>query len=556
MGSPVGFPVSFSASFFLRSAAGTWTNPTPVDAAVLSTSDHGFNMSAQVLHNHLFISYKSAQNRLHVWDGTTLRRTGLAQPAIPSAANSGGAGSLSGTRYYRVRYIESGAAVNGKPTYRRSEPSTTLTFAPSGTNASITVTKPAGISEGETHWELEASTDNANFYILATVVVGTTTYVDSTAYGVGYGGGVLSEQIGLYTLQPSAKFIIADEDRLILAGHWTDLSQQSHVFWTPVWNDPGAGNDERLPLQSFFNNQVSLDNYDGGPITGLSQAIDGVFYVFKWSGVYRFARTGILTHAYDIQCLSKTRGAIPGSIVNGLDENGDPAVYFLDPYIGPTRIGRTGLQSITGLRSVWRRANVYAPYIAARGIYYPYKHQVHWWIAVDGAYYPNLKLVLQVNDLRATPGGVGGGWSLATGPIASIAAVTLVTEVGVGQPSANARPYIGTLTGNVGVLSGQLMRCDVGVTDAGTAYTAALTTRAHLPGGIMGRFGTMSAAIEGEANYLSYPTVSIVRDYEAEVITGTISNGFVPTGSETRVIRVLDQLAVSGAKALQIRISD
>src|SRR5690606_5003066 len=97
-------------------------------------------------------------------------------------------------------------------TLRRSEPSASQSFTPSGSGTAARVTKPATISEGETHWEIEASTDNVNFYVIATQAVGTTTYNDSADPDT-YSDNPLSEDIGDYTLLWSAKFLSVDEDR-------------------------------------------------------------------------------------------------------------------------------------------------------------------------------------------------------------------------------------------------------------------------------------------------------------------------------------------------------
>jgi hypothetical protein len=201
------------------------------------------------LHGKLFIAYNSGVDRLHVFiqGESALRKTGLDAPAAaPTGADGGGAGSLTGTRYYRVRFTEQASGV----TVRRSEPSAVLTKTPDGAHVNLTITKPATISEGETHWELEASTDNANFYRIATTVVGTTTATDTVAYSTGYAANglyELSEDIGDYALIPSVKYLTADRDKLIGAGSWEDEDFDSRVLWTPVPSDPGVGDDERGP---------------------------------------------------------------------------------------------------------------------------------------------------------------------------------------------------------------------------------------------------------------------------------------------------------------------
>jgi len=70
-----------------RLAAGTaWSAPTLKD----NPSGNGWDFSAASINGMLAIAYKSGQSRLHMWDGSTVRRAGLATPtAAPTAANNG-----------------------------------------------------------------------------------------------------------------------------------------------------------------------------------------------------------------------------------------------------------------------------------------------------------------------------------------------------------------------------------------------------------------------------------------------------------------------------------
>src|SRR3990167_2869256 len=192
------YAVTGSTSSALNRKTTSWSTVTIDDAASLAGFSQ-FRWQGASLHGKLFLAYDSTVDRLHVWDGTSLRRAGLAEPAAPTGADTG-SGSFSGTRYYRVRYTEQVSGV----TVRRSEPSDSLTFSPSGSGTGVVVTKPAAISEGETHWELEASFDDTNFYVIATTLVETTTVTDSTAYTTGYADTfTLSEDVGDYALIPS-----------------------------------------------------------------------------------------------------------------------------------------------------------------------------------------------------------------------------------------------------------------------------------------------------------------------------------------------------------------
>lgn len=550
----VGITAGVSSTWAKRTG-GNWSPVVPADAAV-NTAPNIYGIVSQTGPSSLsplgklFFAYPSAVDRLHVWDpnnGATLRRTGLAQPAAPTAADEG-VGTYSGVRYFRIRYSRE-AGVGNEVTIQ-SEPSLAVTFTPSGTGAGATITRPVLLGEGEQFWTLEASLDNVNFYVLQTQAIGTTTTIDATPYATGYASqGPLSELIGSYLLQPSARYLAVDGDRLLLAGHWTDPSRMSSVWWTPVFNDPGVGNDERLPLQ--VNNTRSLDNFDGGPITGITSGLNGVWYAFKWNHIYQFTRTGDVTNAYDVLTISTKRGALPGSIFPGMDEYGSPCIYFLDPLMGPSRIGGMGLQVITGLRTTWGRVNLSAANIISRGVYYPYKQQAHWWVAVDGSDTPNLKLVLQINQLQAVGGNaISRGWSLATGRIAQAYSATTFTEVRTvgGFQVLTELPFIGLTSPDF------IQRCDVDTTDAGIAYTATIVSGPKFFAGILNKWGAMTATLLASISATGRVAIQFIRDFGLE--TTTVTAPLAATASETLTFQPLDNLDMSGARAIQVGFSD
>ena len=546
------FAIPAGAVVVGKRTAGTWSVVTP-DDAIVTTAPNIYNISFQSLNGKLFIAYPSAQDRLHVWDGTNLRRTGLAQSAAPTGADQG-VGTFSGTRYYRVRYvIKSGSTI-----LVRSEPSAVLTFVPSGVGAGVTVTKPAAISEHETHWELEASTDNVTFYRIASTVVGTTTFIDTIAFAVGYAaGGTLSDAIGAYTLEKSVRFLSVDLARLLYAGHFTDASLKSTIGWTPVPNDPGVGNDERAPIVTTggaaINTTLALDNYDGGSITGISAASNGLWWAFKWSRIYRQIHTGDPATAYDSKAiLGQEKGALSGSIVSGVDEVGQDCVYFADPVFGPSRAGVNGVQTIRGLRTTWRRVNTLATKVISRALYYPDKQQVHWWFAADANDSPTLKFVLQTTSQRFEGEGYTRGWSTATGVIAQAYSVCNFSEQVSNDPSPlitlRSRPFIGLATTNY------IQRCDTGPTDNGTTFKARIKTRPYMIVGILNKWGVLVAGLLAASNSGRSLIVRIIRDFGVE--TASITTTLQPAASEDLVFKTFDALHMSEAKSIQIEFTE
>lgn len=525
-----------------------WHTVAPVDAITVSGS-YAFSVQALSFHGHLFLAYKSAQDRLHVWDGTTLRRTGLVEPsAAPTGANAG-VGTFAGKRYYRTRE----AVVSGSTVLLRSEPSAVLTASPSGTGASYTVTKPATTNSNATHWEIEASLDNANFYRMARIAVATTTHSDSVAFNTGYAAtGTLSEDVGDYTVVPSVRYLAADGDRLVCGGSYEDASLASDIIWTTVTNEPGVGNDERIPVDT--DNRLSLDGRDGGDLTGLSGSIAGYLYATKLSAIYRLVRSGQRSKAYDAFPLTKSRGALHGSLIEAVDQSGNACLYALDPRIGPIRIGLQGVQTAgKDILTTWRTINLDATQAVCRGVYYPDKQQVHWWIAVDGANAPSMRVTLQVNEARDTDDGVRKGWAIHTlpGTTKVYAACLFADNIEDGAARSLAlRPFIGTNSA-----SGLIQQCDTGDDDNGTAFAARIVSRPILGAGLLSQFGVLSAAVLAEAATGVELRVSASRDYGAESLT-PIDVPLDPDGSETSVIKPIDNFSFNELRTVQVEFTD
>lgn len=542
-----------SATWARRSVSGVWSEVIPPADCELDLVEGGdiYAITSQSLNGKLFLAYpNTGQDRLQVWDGIAIRNSGLKPigAATPVVASEG-SGTFAATRYYRTRYV----VKSGSVVLRRSEPSHIALFPPPGTGAGARVNRTVLLNDGETDWEVEASLNNVDFYRIATLGIGTLFYDDTTSDTVGYAAeGILSEAIDTYHPIHSAKFLAIEGDRLIVGGHQSDLSKQSLVGWTPVQNDPGVGNDERLPFGP--NNTVNLDNYDGGPLTGVAPGALGTWYAFKWKRIYRFSRTGNFVRAYENVTLSSTSGAIEGSIVQGVDENGVNCLYFLDPSQGPTRLGSNGLQVIVGLRETWKRVNLRAGKVVARGIYYADKQQVHWWLSVDGNDQPSLKIVLQVTEIHskkvAGGNGVGGGWSTATGRIAEALCVAIFTEIVsiAGVVQVSNRPFIGLTAPDF------IQRCDVESTDAGVPYRTVIRTRPYIAAGLLNQWGAMTAALLATANVGSSVVISFIRDFGVESQSRTTN--LVPVGAETEVIKAFDDLVISEAVTIQVEIAD
>lgn len=548
-----------------RNVTGTWGTVTPDDA--INTNyllGYGSSIRGASLHGKFYISYKSSVDQLHVWDGTTLRKTGLAQPAAaPTATDGGGGGTIASKRYYRIRYV----TMSGTTVLRRSEPSSVLGFTPDGSHANVTVTRPALISQGETHWEIEASTDNANFYRLTQILVATTTYADTIVFAAGYAsGGVLSELLTAYTLIPSGKYMTTDADRLIIGGSWENSLYGSRIWWTPVLGSTGVGNDERLDMT--VNPYIDLDGFEGGDLTGLSHSVNGYLYAFKWGAIYKVLRKGQATGAYDAVPITKSRGAFPNSLVEGVDQAGNPALYFLDPLVGPMRIGIYGLEWLgRDLRTLWGRVNQNAV-VPAHGVFYQSKNQVHFWVALDGADHPNAKIIVHTDQIVSDANGGRRGW--VTVPVGDrISDAYCSTMFSDNIDSADIRsfsqtPFIGKgqwiVAGST--IKQLIQRCDVGTTDAFNAgdttafYRARVQTRPFSPVGVGNQTGLMAATLvvasaSAPANDVH---VQAVKNFGVE--TKTLGVDLFSLGTEDVLVKQLDNLNFSEVNTIQFTFGD
>ena len=286
------------------------------------------------------ISVDAVTDRLHVWDGSTVRRAGLIpSSAAPTGANTGSGSYAATTRYYRTRWTEQVGGV----TVRRSEPSIALTATPSGSGTGYVVTRQTAAGEGETHWEIEGSSDNVTFYVLSTILLATTTYTDSTAPASYSTGTNASPVSGTYSLQHSYRFIAADQGRLIGFGNWVTSARQNDLEVSAVTGS-GVGDAERVDTTQTY--RYTLDENDSGAPTGLKGPVFGNFYAFKFRQFWELAPTGQTNNPYRRTPISKTVGSVQrGASCVGEDATGNPALYFMS-HRGLYQYGVGGLRYV------------------------------------------------------------------------------------------------------------------------------------------------------------------------------------------------------------------
>lgn len=533
-----------SPNQFLRLAAATqWVEHLPADDIASRPQD----VAGVSFNGKMFLAFDSDENRLHVWDGTSIRRVGLATPAAPTAADTG-AGSYAATaRRYRVRWtVQSGGV-----TVRRSEAGASVSFTPSGTGTAARVTQPTPPSEGETHWELEGATATGSFYLLATTAIATTT-VDDSASPSSYENGTETADTGLYTNWTSVKYLLTDGNRLLGAGSWESGGKNSRVWFSPVLGTLDVGDDERVTQTTDIKNYIDINENDGGFITGLAGPLQGAIYVFKYREIWKLVPTGVVESPYLAIKISPRIGSLTAkSIVDAQDYLGNPAIYFLSQR-GPCRVGVEGIEYLgRDIEDLWRTVNIGATAVVGFSLYHPEKNQVWFWVATGVSNEPNKILVFDIMQGKAVEGErVRGGWSQFTGEIAEARSAVMFSNTLGASMSRDLKPYIGQSDSTA-----TLLKADTSdLTDNSTTFRGYLRSRPYTPAGLATNFGLDEGYLVAEASNAVTIRLSVIRDMGAETRTSDVL--LTAGGSETYVLKKFEACDLSEAWCVQMEIGD
>ena len=523
-----------ASNVYQRSSAGAWT----------LRGDTTGNFSAANFNGKLFIAGGSTVN--YVWDGTVYRPMGFPQPAAPTGANGGGAGTNNLSRYYKVAFTVQSSGV----TIRRSELSPALLFTPDGSHAGVTVTMPAKPTytspslsttiDLATHWELYASADGATYSLQATTAIATTTYADSTlptAYA-----GTNPPVSGTNAPPPVVNYVVADQDlgRLLLGGSPTVGGYSSRIWFTPVLGSLNVGDDERVPPTNY----VDVGPNDGETLTGISPPIAGVIYAFKRRNIYKLLKTGNADAPYQVVSVSHVVGTWSDkSMAEGEDHLGRAALYFSADR-GPYRIGSNGLEYLgTRVEDVWTVPTT--AFASASVCYFPGRRQVYFW---HGA-------ALDACAVYTLPTGTGsiieapeGAWSRYTGLLATAgyasclytptagSALSLVPYMAVGTTV-----YAFTPTANSD--AGTLFAASI-VFPAKAVHTLVYSVQVTDPT-LVAKAGSPGASVQ----------VTVTRDFGLESFSQIVPIDS-STGLETHVVRRVENANIGGAKVVQFTVGD
>ncbi len=525
------------------------------------------DFSTAILNGKLFMAYDSTVNRLHVYDPdestTTVRRTGMATPAAPVVTDQGAGTYPAVERWYRVSYrVKSGSNV-----LRESEMSGSTAFTPNATSASARVTKPATISENETHWVVYASADSEDgpFYEIAETAVGTTTFDDSidvTTYDDG--DYPLGPEIGANFPFPSVKYLLSDGVRLFGLGVWESTAGDSvapvsgRVYFTPARGASDADHDDER-VQSTADVDDFLDlNISGGTVDrGLAGPLNGRIFAFQSRGIYMLVPTQSAVAPVKRIVISETLGAVSHlSLVVGEDEEGAPALYFLDPNDGPRRIGLGADVQWVGkdVKDIWETVNLSASTVVAHGHYDPAKKQVKWWIATGASNEPDTMIVYHValGYAEAQTADVRGGMAKWTGNLAAARHAVLF-------PSTLASPRPLTMASYGGNSTTALFRQDgTSNTDYGSSSYQAYVESKPFTGDVRLRlWRLMNAYISARVQAATTITHTVIKNFGDEAnITETVSLVAPNSGSETRVRPRVVGLDLANLMSASIRLGD
>lgn len=511
------------------------------------------------LNGKLYLAYDSTQDRLHCYDpslgSARVRRVGIAPGSnAPTMANTGAGTWAAVLRYYRVRWWQ----MDGTRVVRKSEPTPSGSFTPSGTGTHTRITQPTVPGEGETHWSVEVSSDASTWYGGTRTAIATTTIDDNfalTAFTVSV------EASGYFGLFPSVKYLLADGNRLLGAGAWessgtTSGGKGSRVWFTPVLGSADLGDDERVPNQTTQKNWVDVNENDGGAITGMGGPIFGVPYAFKYRQAWKLNPTGDVSAPYLPRKIADgVYGAISHkTIVTAKDQQGNPALYFLGPE-GPCRIviteGRSTPQYLgRDVEDIWSTINLAASTVVAHGLYHPDKHQVWFWIATGSSNDPDTKIVFDVLLGRFTEGErVRGGWFKHTGNSAGARCSVLMSNTLAASMSRDLKPYIGRSSGTA------IWKLDTSTTnDAGTNFQGYVTSK-PLPIAQLGtKVGMGQSTLLAKAASGVTMTQTLDRDFGLETRTSSVL--LTASASETRVVKKFEASEIAQADTVQVTLGD
>lgn len=537
-----------------------WANVTLDDAITGSYSE----VVGVSFNGKLFLFYKSAVNRLHVYDPVldVVRRVGINPGTAAGSVSQGAtAGTLTGARYYRARYLQ----INGSICVRKSEPTAAVLATPDGAHTTMKFQLPSLPGERETHWELEmALSSSGPWYCIQGIDFGSPIAIASYIYDdntttTALTGFPAADPAGMYTLFPAMRFGITDNNRMMGAGSFLPASEpsESRIWLTPVLGSDDRGDDERWNNQSDLKHRIDTSEKNGGSITSIIGPVNGIFWTMKYRQTWRHTPTNDLITPY----LSRQVSFVIGSVshkasVLAEDVEGAPAGYFLS-HRGYYRVGIEGLLYMgRDVEDVWKGKNGYSKInlsasIVAHATLHTDEAELWVWLATGTNDTPNIRLRCALKQAtRRDKYGLRGGWMVDTGDAASAyCSAPFANTVGPSM-SKDLKPYIGRSNTKV-------YKCDsdTATTDNGTAYQSYIVTKSLVPPELSkSTFTITESVITAMASSGNSIRQVLIGDFG---IKRTHSDQALdPKKAETIVMRHFGASMISEQGAIQVQLGD
>src|SRR6185295_11063983 len=211
--------------------------------------------------------------------------------------------------------------VSGSRIKLASNAGASVSFTPSGSGTAARVTRPTLPGEVETHWRVEGSADDTNYYILSgNIAVATTTYDDSLAVS-SYASQTAAPDVGAFTPFPSVKFIASDGNRLVGFGAWETSAGDSmtphngRVYFSPDLGSTDTDDDERVSNTLDITGTLDIARDSNAEDRALAGPMDGQFFVWQSRGMWRLIATGDATQPYRREAVSDKVGGHVAQVV-------------------------------------------------------------------------------------------------------------------------------------------------------------------------------------------------------------------------------------------------
>ncbi len=543
------FAFSSTATLAVHSWTGAaWTSQSLGDAADVNPA----YPDDATLNNKLFFTYNSAVNRLHCFDGTSIRRVGLSKPSAPTVADTGAPGVALAAiaRYYRIQFL----IKSGSDIVAMSELSDAVSFTPDGSHTTARITKSTTV-DSATHWRIYglsgAQTDVYDLYeqVGSDTVIGTTTLDDITPNPSSY-SGTAPPQLGLNIPPPSAKYLATDNNRLLMAGAYETSGSAglttpnpNRVWFTRVLGSSDLGDDESVPNTEDQKNWIDVGSGDGDIINGLSGSIGGSFFVFKSHHIYQLNPTGIDTLPYQAELVSSEVGLLPvyEYAFRSILDVGD-VVYF-ESWAGLYRISPS-----TGLHFLGWDIGSAVTGLGPNVVSYGYDESFRQIVGVNAA--NAILYVFNPAFAQQTADGWRGGWVTWTATGFDTPRVALSWEVDGGT---NFR-YVFLGGSHSGSAKLQVFN-STSVSDAGGTYTPALVSHYHLfdPNRNVS-VGDPLLQTTVQASSATVPTVFYVMNYGANT-SRSVTGPSLASGAPAHVCARVTGLEGSDTYALSVGLT-